>query len=64
MTKTLPPGAHKVPGSRAYQKVQGAVRPKPVQIDKSFVSDPRGGPPLVAGKRHIEAKDIRTKTNR
>jgi hypothetical protein len=60
----LPPGAHNVPGSARYRAVQGAPRPKPVQIDEKFVSDPRGGPELVVGKRHIEVKDNRTKVNR
>ena len=55
----LPPGARNVPGSTAYRAMQGAPRPKPVQIDESFVADPRGGKPLAVGKRHIEVKGIR-----
>jgi hypothetical protein len=62
--KPLPPGAHNVPGSARYQAMQGAPRPKPVTIDRSFVADPRGGPELVVGKRHIEVKDNRTRTTR
>ena len=60
----LPPGARNVPGSKNYRAMQGAVRPKPVQIDEKFVADSRGGPELVAGKRHIEVKDNRTRTER
>lgn len=56
----LPPGAHNVPGSQAYKKLQGAPKPKPVQIDKSFVADPRGGPELKVGKAHVEVRDNRT----
>ncbi len=55
---------HNVPGSARYRAMQGAPRPKPVVIDRNFVADPRGGAPLVAGKRHIEVKDNRTKTSR
>jgi hypothetical protein len=46
----LPPGARNVPGSKAYRALQGAPHPGAVQIDKSFVADPRGGPELVVGK--------------
>jgi hypothetical protein len=62
----LPPGAYgaSVPGTRAQQKAAGAVRPKPVQIDENFVADPRGGNELVVGKRHVEVKDNRTRTER
>jgi hypothetical protein len=60
----LPPGAHNVPGSARYRAMQGAPRPKPVQIDEKFVADSRGGPELVVGKRHIEVRDNRTKTSR
>lgn len=65
-SKTLPPGAHSaaIPGPRANAKLKGAPIPKPVTIDHSFVADPRGGPELVVGKRHIEVKDNRTKTTR
>jgi hypothetical protein len=59
----LPPGAHNVPGSARYRAVQGAPRPKPVQIDEKFVSDSRGGPPLVA-KHGVAVKDNRTPSKR
>jgi hypothetical protein len=64
--KTLPPGSKSagVPGTVAADKVKHAARPAPVQLDpKRFGSDPRGGPEIVAGKRHIEVKDNRTKVN-
>jgi hypothetical protein len=60
----LPPGAHTAVGSAAYRKAQGAVRPSPVMIDKSFVSSPLGSKELVVGKRHIEARDNRTRSPR
>jgi hypothetical protein len=62
----LPPGAHSaaIPCSRANAALKGAVRPKPVTIDNSFVASPKGGAALVAGKRHIEIKDNRTRTSR
>jgi hypothetical protein len=55
----LPPGAHVVPNSRTVKALKGE-RERPVKfIDKSFVSDPRGGPELVApGGVHV--KDNRT----
>jgi hypothetical protein len=63
-SKALPPGAHNVPGSRAYKALQGAPHPGAVVIDKSFVADPRGGPELVVGKKHVETKDNRTRSPR
>jgi hypothetical protein len=63
-SKTLPPGAHNVPGSKNYRAMQGAPRPKPVQIDEKFVADPRGGPELVVGRRHVEVRDNRTRAPR
>jgi hypothetical protein len=62
----LPKGAYGagVPGTKAQLKVSGAPRPTPVTIDKSFVADPRGGAPLVVGKRHVEVRDNRTKNTR
>jgi hypothetical protein len=60
----LPPGAHNVPGSRAYRALQKAPHPGTVTIDKSFVADPRGGPELVVGKKHLEVADNRTKSPR
>jgi hypothetical protein len=60
----LPPGAHNVPGSRAYRALQGAPHPGVVQIDKSFVADARGGPELIIGRRHLEARDNRTRSPR
>jgi hypothetical protein len=52
----LPPGAHHVPGSAAYRALQGASHPGEVQVGKSFVADPRGGAPLVIGKKHIRVE--------
>jgi hypothetical protein len=52
----LPKGAFNVPGSRAYRALQKAPHPGEVQIGKSFVADPRGGPELVIGKRHIRVE--------
>jgi hypothetical protein len=60
----LPPGAHNVPGSKAYRALQGAPHPGAVQIDKSFVADPRGGAELVIGKKHLEVRDNRTRAPR
>ena len=62
----LHPGAHSsgVPGTKASAALKGAPVPKAVQIDHSFVADPRGGAPLVVGKGHIEVRDNRTKTSR
>jgi hypothetical protein len=60
----LPPGARNVPGSAAYRAVQGAPHPGAVQIDKNFVADPRGGPELVVGRKHLEVKDNRTRDPR
>jgi hypothetical protein len=64
--KPLPLGAHSaaVPGTKTNAALKGAPVPKPVTIDNSLVADPRGGAPLVVGKRHIEVKDSRTKTSR
>jgi hypothetical protein len=58
----LPPGAHgaAIPGSRANDALKGAPRPGKVVIDKSFVSDPRGGQELKIGKKHLEVRDNRT----
>jgi hypothetical protein len=59
----LPPGAHMVPGSVAYEKAKQAPLREPKTIDRSFVSDPRGGPTLVA--RHgIRVRDNRTISKR
>ena len=60
----LPLGAHHVPGSKAYRALQGAPHPGVVQIDKSFVADPRGGPELVIGKKHLEVRDNRSRNPR
>jgi hypothetical protein len=60
----LPPGARNVPGSKAYRALQKARHPGVVQIDKSFVADPRGGPELVVGKKHLEVRDNRTRNPR
>jgi hypothetical protein len=62
--KPLPPGAHNVPGSDSYRRLQGAPRTPPKVIDKNFLSSPKGGPEMVAGKAHIEAKDNRTRSPR
>jgi hypothetical protein len=61
---SLPMGAHHVPGSKAYRALQGAPHPGTVTIDKSFVADPRGGPELKVGKRHLEVKDNRSRNPR
>ena len=65
-TTKLPPGAYgaAVPGTKANAALKGAPVPKPVVIDHSFVADPRGGAPLVVGKRHVEVRDNRTRTSR
>jgi hypothetical protein len=55
-SKSLPPGAHAVPGSKAYRALQGAPHPGEVIIGKSFLEAGRGGPPLVVGKRHIRVE--------
>jgi hypothetical protein len=60
----LPPGAHNVPGSAAYRALQKAPHPGVVQIDKSFVASPNGGPELVIGKKHLEVRDNRTRNPR
>jgi hypothetical protein len=60
----LPPGAHNVPGSRAYRALQGAPHPGAVTIDENFVADPRGGRELVVGKKHLEVSDNRTRNPR
>jgi hypothetical protein len=52
----LPAGSHNVPGSRAYRALQGAPHPGEVQIGRNFVADPRGGAPLVIGKKHIRVE--------
>jgi hypothetical protein len=59
----LPPGARMVPGSVAYEKAKGSAIKKPVTIDNSFVSDPRGGPELKA-PHGVEVRDNRTKVSR
>jgi hypothetical protein len=56
----LPPGAHNVPGSQAYRRLQGAPHPGHVEIDKSFVSNPKGGPELVIGRKALHVRDGRT----
>jgi hypothetical protein len=51
------------PGTRVHEAAKRAPIKPPVQIDKSFVSDPRGGPYLAA-PHGIEVKDNRTKSTR
>lgn len=63
-SKPLPLGSRNVPGSKAYRAMQGAPASKPALIDHSFVADPRGGPPLVAGKGGVEVNDNRTRSKR
>jgi hypothetical protein len=60
----LPPGAHNVPGSDAYRKLQGAPRPKPVVVDAHKFATTKGGPELKLGNRHFEVKDRRTRDPR
>ena len=62
----LPPGSRSsgVPGTKANAALKGAPVPKPVVIDHSFVADPRGGPELVVGKRHVEVKGNRSNSSR
>jgi hypothetical protein len=52
----LPPGAHHVPGSKAWRAVQKAPHPGEVQIGKSFVASPLGGPELKIGAKHIRVE--------
>jgi hypothetical protein len=52
-SKPLPEGARHTPGSQAYRRLQGAKHPGHVEIGENFVADPRGGPELKIGKRHI-----------
>jgi hypothetical protein len=52
----LPPGSRNVPGSKAYRALQGAPHPGHVEIGRDFVADPRGGRPLVVGRKHIHIK--------
>jgi hypothetical protein len=49
-SKALPPGSFSVPGSRAEAQLKGAPKPQRVEIDRNFVSDPKGGAPLALGK--------------
>jgi hypothetical protein len=58
--RQVAPGGSMAPGTDAYRRARGAPRPPPVVIDKSFVKDPRGGKPLVVGKRHIRVKGDRS----
>jgi hypothetical protein len=44
-----PPGALNVPGGKREAALKGAPQAKRVEIDKSFVSSPNGGKPLVLG---------------
>jgi hypothetical protein len=52
----LPMGAHQVPGSKNYRDLQGAKHPGEIQIGRDFVADPRGGPELVIGKKHVRVE--------
>jgi hypothetical protein len=52
----LPPGAHNVPGSKAYRALQGAPHPGEVVIGKSLVSSPKGSAPVVIGKKHTRVE--------
>jgi hypothetical protein len=64
-SKSLPPGAHSaaIPGSKASEAMKGLRPSKPVQIDHSFVADPKGGPYLAA-PHGIEVRDNRTHVKR
>ena len=60
----LPPGAHNVPGSEAYRALQKAPHPGEVTIGKQFLADPRGGPELVIGKRHVHVEGDKPREKR
>lgn len=64
-TTKLPPGARgaQIPGTIAAEKAKGAPIRKPVQIDHSFVADPKGGPYLAA-PHGIEVRDNRSHPKR
>jgi hypothetical protein len=52
----LPPGTKVAFGSKAHKALQGQKIAPPVELDKSFVSDHRGGPEKVIGRGHIHIK--------
>jgi hypothetical protein len=52
----LPEGARHTPGSAAWRAVQKAPHPGEVQIGKSFVASPLGGPELKIGAKHIRVE--------
>jgi len=52
------------PGTKAFDRLRGIVRPEPKLIDRNFVSDSRGGQYLQAGRGGVAVRDNRTKTKR
>ena len=52
------------PGTKAFDRLRGIVRPAPKIIDETFVSNPKGTPYLLAGRGGVQVKDGRTKTTR
>jgi hypothetical protein len=60
----LPPGAHNVPGSKAYRALQGAPHPGEVQIGKGFLANPKGGGELVVGKEHVRVEGDKPREQR
>jgi hypothetical protein len=60
----LPPGAKNVPGSENYRRLQGAPHPGEITIGKQFVADPRGGPELVIGKKHLRVEGDKPREKR
>jgi hypothetical protein len=59
-----PEGAKNVPGSRNYRALQGAPHPGEVQIGRDFVASPKGGAPLVIGKRHVRVEGDKPREQR
>jgi hypothetical protein len=61
-SKALPPGAYNTPGSKREAQLKGAPKPTRVEIGKEFVSNPKGGKPLVlGGGRRCTSKEPRTR---
>jgi hypothetical protein len=60
----LPPGAHNVPGSEAYRRMQGAPHPGEIFIGRSFLADSRGGPPLVIGRKVLRTEGDKPRDKR
>jgi hypothetical protein len=60
----LPEGARHTPGSKAWRSVQKAPHAGEIQIGKGFVSDPRGGPELKIGAKHIRVEGDKPREQR